>query len=296
MSTLLQAAESQPTTSESRTDEDKQLVIDITRGLLQINERVLQNLSRFLPESEASTIAGVRLNFAQLMAKLDTQPDTVLSAVQDDQLEPLLTKFGPGDPFSSAQFLTVDALKPGDIILRCSSALSSQMTELMIWSRYTHSALYTGNGKIIDATWQHGAKTRGLDDFLREANGRVGVLRLPGLTADQARAVVSAAQAKESAQYNFEGVRVLGAQKLDALADISRQSLGDMIDILCRAEQLPPTATGNGKYACSELIAFAFKAINISLSHASGFTPGDMIRLSQAGFFAQVGRLRDTAQ
>lgn len=295
-STLLQAAESQPTASESRTTEDKQLVIDITRGLLQISERVLQNLSRFLPASEAATIAGVRLNFAQLMAKLDTQPDAVLSAAQDDQLEPLLTKFGPGDPFSSAPILTVDALKPGDIILRCSSALSSQMTELMIWSRYTHSALYIGNGMIIDATWQHGVKTRSLDDFLREANGRVGVLRFPGLTADQARAVVSAAQAKESAQYNFEGVRVLGAQKLDALADISRQSLGDMIDILGRAEQLPPTATGNGKYACSELIAFAFKAINISLSHASGFTPGDMIRLSQAGFFAQVGRLRDPAQ
>ncbi len=291
--TALKAADQQPTPAESRQGEDRQLVIDITRGLLQISETVLQNWSRFLPASEASTIAGVRLSLAQLMAKLDTQPDPVLSATQDDRLESLLKVFGPGDPFASLPLLSVDELKPGDIILRCSSALSSQMTELMIWSRYTHSALYLGNGMIIDATWQYGVKTRGLADLVREANGRVGVLRLPGLTSDQAQAVVAAAQAKESAQYNFEAVRVLGAQKLEALAPISQQSLGDMIDILGRAEQLPRGATGTGAYACSELIAFAFKAIGIYLSHASGFTPGDMMRLSQAGFFFAVGRLQE---
>ena len=174
---MLKTADIQPTATEASTEEDRQLVIDITRGLLQINERVLQNLARFLPASETSTIISVRQHFARLLDKLDTEPDTVLAATQDDRLESLLKKYGPGDPFSSLPYLSENELKPGDIILRRSSALSSQMTELMIWSRYTHSALYIGNGMIIDSTWQHGVKIRSLADFLNESS-RVGVLRL----------------------------------------------------------------------------------------------------------------------
>lgn len=288
---ILKAADIQPTATAASQEEDTQMVIDITSGLLQINEKVLQNLARFLPASETSTIHGVRQHFARLRDKLETEPDTVLSATQDERLESLLKKYGPGDPFSSLPFLSENELKPGDILLRCSPALSSQMTELMIWSRYTHSALYIGNGMIIDSTWQHGVKTRSLADFLNESN-RVGVLRMEGLTSDQASQVIAAAQTKESAAYNFEGVKMLGVQKLDALTNMSRQYLGNMIGILGRAEHLPSDVTDNGKYACSELIVFAFKAVGITLSHANGFTPGDMVRLSQAGLFSAAGRLQ----
>ena len=170
---MLKAADIQPTATAASQEEDNQMVIDITSGLLQINEKVLQNLARFLPASETSTINGVRQHFARLMDKLDTEPDTVLAATQDDRLESLLKKYGPGDPFSSLPFLSENELKPGDILLRCSPALSSQMTELMIWSRYTHSALYTGNGMIIDSTWQHGVQTRSLADFLAESTAWV---------------------------------------------------------------------------------------------------------------------------
>jgi len=288
---ILKAADIQPTATAASQEEDTQVVIDITSGLLQISEKVLQNLARFLPASETSTIHGVRQHFARLRDKLETEPDTVLSATQDERLESLLKKYGPGDPFSSLPFLSENELKPGDILLRCSPALSSQMTELMIWSRYTHSALYIGNGMIIDSTWQHGVKTRSLADFLNESN-RVGVLRMEGLTPDQANQIIAAAQTKESAAYNFEGVKMLGVQKLDALTNMSRQYLGNMIGILGRAEHLPSDVTDNGKYACSELIVFAFKAVGITLSHANGFTPGDMVRLSQAGLFSAAGRLQ----
>ncbi len=245
--------------------------------------------------SETSTITGVRLYFSRLMEKLDTQPDTVLAATQDDRLESLLTKYGPGDPFSSLPYLSENELKPDDILLRCTAALSSQMTEVMIWSRYTHSALYIGNGMIIDSTWQHGVQTRSLADFLSESN-RVGVLRMDGLTSDQANQVIAAAHAQESAKYNFQGVKTLGVQKLDALTNTYPQSLGILLGILGNAEHLPPDATDSGKYACSELVVAAFKAVNITLSHANGFTPGDMIRLSQAGLLSVVGRLHVSAK
>jgi uncharacterized protein YycO len=293
--TATAGGEEEDTQTAGGEEEDTQLVIDITRGLLQINERVLLNLARFLPASETSAIVGVRKHFAQLLDELATEPESVLAARQDEQLESLLKKYGPGDPFSSLQFLAVNELKPGDILLRCSSALASQMTEVMIWSRYTHSALYIGDGMIIDSTWEGGVKIRSLADFLDESS-RVGVLRLPGLTSDQAEQVVEAAKSKAASAYNFEGVKALGAQKLDALTGLPQQSLGNLLGILGKAEQLPAGATDNGKYACSELIASAFKAINIPLSQASGFTPGDMIRLSQAGFLSAAGRLQVPAK
>ncbi len=112
---IVKAAEFQPAATEAGKGEDQQLVIDITRGLLQINGSVLQNLARFLPASETSTILSVRKDFVQLLDKLATEPDTVLSATQDDRLESLLKKYGPGDPFSSLPFLAVNELKPGDI-------------------------------------------------------------------------------------------------------------------------------------------------------------------------------------
>ena len=93
-----------------------------------------------------------------------------------------------------------------------------------------------------------------------------------------------------------DSLSILGVQKLDALTHMSRQSLGNMIAILGRAENLPVNATDNGEYACSELIVAAFKAIGIPLSQASGFTPGDMVRLSQAGFLSAVGRLQVPAK
>ena len=270
---------------------DTQVLIDITRGLLRIGVTVLEDLARLLPAPAEPAFGEVSQHLAESIVELDAQPETVLGAAQDDQLESLLTKFGPGDPFVSRPYLSPAELMPGDLVVRCAPALSSQLTELMIWSRYTHSGLYVGNGMIIDSTWQYGVRKRSLSELLAESN-RVGVLRLPGLDADQARTVQSVAESKESAEYNFAGVATLGVQKLDELTKEPPQYLGQLLDVLGRAELLPPDATVSGKYACSELIEFAFRSVNVTLSRASGFTPGDVIRLSQAGLLLQQGRLQ----
>ncbi len=110
---IVKAADIQPTPTAAGQEEDNQLVIDITSGLLQINARVLQNLARFLPASETATIVSVRKHFGQLLDKLATEPDAVLAATQDDQLESLLKQYGPGDPFSSLPFLSSRRAKAG---------------------------------------------------------------------------------------------------------------------------------------------------------------------------------------
>lgn len=270
---------------------DTEVLIDITEGLLRIGVAVLEDLVRLLPAPDEPAFGEVRRLLTELIVELDGHPETVLAAAQDAQLESLLTTFGPGDPFDSRPYLSPAELMPGDLVVRCAPALSSQLTELMIWSRYTHVALYVGDEMIVDSTWQYGVSKRSLSEFLDESN-RVGVLRLPGLAADQAHTMQAAAESKESAAYNFAGVATLGAQRLDELTKEPPQSLGQLLDLLTRAERLPPDAMDGGKYACSELVAFAFHTVDITLSHASGFTPGDLIRLSQAGLLRQIGRLQ----
>ncbi len=270
---------------------DTHVVIEITRGLLRIGVAVLQDLARLLPAPDEPAFGEVLEHLAELIVELDTQPETVLSAAEHEQLESLLMRFGPGDPFDSRPYLSPTDLKPGDLVVRCAPALSSQLTELMIWSRYTHAGLYVGNGEIIDSTWQYGVRSRRLAELLGESN-RVGVLRVPGLAVVQVQAVHAFAASKESAEYHFEGVATLGTQKLAELTKEPAQSLGQLLDELSRAESLPAAATGTGKYACSELVAAAFESVNITLSRASGFTPGDLLRLSQAGVLLQLGRLR----
>ncbi|MDQ1246969.1 MAG: hypothetical protein QG597_1338, partial [Actinomycetota bacterium] len=164
---------------------DTQVVIDITEGLLQIGVAVLKDLGRLLPAPDEPAFGDVCRHLAELIVELDGHSETVLAAAQDAQLESLLTKFGPGDPFVSRPYLSPAELMPGDLVVRCAPALSSQLTELMIWSRYTHVALYVGDEMIVDSTWQYGVSKRSLSEFLDESN-RVGVLRLPGLAADQA--------------------------------------------------------------------------------------------------------------
>lgn len=269
---------------------DTEAVIEITSGLLRIGVAVLEDLARLLPAPAAPIFGEVRQHLADLSVELARRPESVLAAAEDGQLESLLVQFGPGDPFESSPYLSAADLRPGDLVVRCAPALSSQLTELMIWSRYTHSGLYVGNGEIIDSTWQYGVRRRRLAELLDESN-RVGVLRLPGLSADQARRVQAVAESKEPADYNFAGVATLGAQKLAELTKAPPQTVGHLLDILGKAESLPPAVTGTGSFACSELVAFAFDSANITLSSASGFTPGDMMRLSQAGLLRQIGRL-----
>lgn len=165
----------------------------------------------------------------------------------------------------------------------------------MIWSRYTDAALYVGDGMIIDATWKHGVKTRSLSELVSESN-RFGVVRMQGLTPERASEVIAAARSKESSAYNFDGVKLLGEQKLRLLSAQPRPSLGAMIDLLGRAEYLPQGEMDGKKLGCSELIAFAFNEAGITLSQANGFTPGDIVRLSQAGVFTQLGTLRGPAR
>ncbi|MDR3633341.1 MAG: YiiX/YebB-like N1pC/P60 family cysteine hydrolase [Isosphaeraceae bacterium] len=266
---------------------------DVATSFLRLADSILENLSKFQPGSEADASQARQL-IAQLTSISQTQPSAVVSAPQSDPLESLLSTFGPGDPFASLGVISPSALKPGDIIARCTPGLVSQTIELAGWSRYSHVALYIGHGMVIDAVGA-GVHTRSLTELLSESN-RASVLRVPGLTAAQAQAVIHAAEAHEGAAYNFTGLAALEAQKLAAVISHANEGLGGIIGVLSRAERLPSRLIDNGTFACSQLVRLAYMKAGITLSHANGLAPGDVIRLGMVGVLDEVGRLAVPSQ
>ncbi|MDG3007473.1 YiiX/YebB-like N1pC/P60 family cysteine hydrolase [Paludisphaera mucosa] len=266
---------------------------DIANAILRIADPVLQDLAKSRPGADAA-VTQVRQSLAQIVATSRAQPSAVVSAASDDVLDTLLDTFGPGDPFASLGVVSADALKPGDIIVRCTPGLTSQGIELAHWSRYSHVALYIGDGQIIDAVGA-GVHTRSLADLLSESN-RVGVLRVPDLSAAQARTAIRAAQAQEGDAYNFVGLAALEAQKLSAVIAHLSEGLPGVVGVLSRAERLPSSIIDNGTFACSQLVRYAFIKAGVTLSQANGLAPGDVVRLGMVGVLDEVGRLEIPAQ
>ena len=265
-----------------------QQALDLTLITIQVADTGLENLSKGGLLSKSAS-EQVRQTLADLVAQSATQASSVVSAPLNDALESILTTVGPGDPFASLPILSTSNLELGDIIVRCTPGLSSQLFEFALWTRYSHGALYIGEDKIIDATGK-GVKSRGLSELLSESN-RVGVLRVPNLTEAQAQAAISAARSQEGAAYNYTGVTALIAQKLAALAAYTDEGIGGVINILSRTEWLPDSLVNQGTYGCTQLVRFAFQQAGITLSHANGLNPGDVVRLGLVGDLNEVGRL-----
>lgn len=265
----------------------------IADTFLRLADPVLGALAKYGDGAQPAA-TQVRQRLSQLSDQAVAQPSALVSATQDDLLGSLLDTFGPGDPFASLGVVSTDSLKPGDIILRCTDSLGSQAIELAHWSRYSHVALYIGDGQIIDAM-PNGVHTRPLSEMLSDSN-RASVLRVPDLSPAQAQAAIRAAKAQEGAAYNFTGLVALEVQKAAAVIAHAGEGLGGIIGVLSRAERLPSSLIDNGTFACSQLVRYAFLKAGISLTQANGAAPGDFVRLGMAGVLDEVGRLEVPAK
>jgi uncharacterized protein YycO len=109
--------------------------------------------------------------------------------------------------FESAQRIGSNELRPGDMIL-CNGeggvfSMRSAIKGVSA-SKFTHAALYVGNGQVIDATDCYGVKQRSLNEVMGTQT-EVYVLRNARLTDAQRTAVVEAAQKFVGGSYSKGG-------------------------------------------------------------------------------------------
>lgn len=110
------------------------------------------------------------------------------------------------EKFSKVSILNVDQLLPGDVIVLSGTGAMRGAIRYATNSQFNHTAIYIGDGYVIDATDCFGVSRRALKDLLDNTQVFVGVLRRVGLTAEQRCAIVLEAGYHLGAQYsNWSG-------------------------------------------------------------------------------------------
>ena len=107
-------------------------------------------------------------------------------------------------PAAGDALLAPEALRPGDILLTSAPNLRAAGIELVTFAPVSHSAVYIGDGEVVEAVLP-AVRVRGIDEVLKEESV-VLVLRFPDLAAEQARLIREYALLKTGAGFNLLGV------------------------------------------------------------------------------------------
>jgi cell wall-associated NlpC family hydrolase len=248
---------------------------------LRVENRVLTQLAGHAVSSPL-TQANARANPFEWFYK-------IFGKEQNQAIENLYDNVGPKNPFVGLPHLTEAQLEPGDIIATTSADLLSQATRIATWSRFSHVALYVGNGMIEDATGI-GVKVRPLDALLAHSSAD-GVMRDDAVSDAQLATVVTDALKYLNKPYNFAGFAAIATEKSAGVAEAASRGISSVIAVLSRAETLPASVTNGDAYFCSQLIMTAYADAGISFNIANGPSPGDVVRLSQDGPLTELGSL-----
>lgn len=169
--------------------------------------------------------------------------------------------------------ITQADMQTADIIVSTGSGLASGVIRAGTMSKFSHAALYAGNGEIIEAIGE-GVVKQSLGDALRDDVLSV-VYRRTGLSAAQAAMVVRYASRQVGKSYDYAGVA--GSSALTpggVLGAVLFLPLGVIEGVGAAANALSPDSS----FFCSELVLRAFEEANarITFKPATMSNPSDI--------------------
>lgn len=164
-------------------------------------------------------------------------------------------------------------LKAADILLSTGDAIESRAIRGASLSRYSHAALYIGDGDVIEAI-ADGVKKDTLTNVIDD-DTLVAVYRRAPMSEAQATAVVRYAVNQRGKSYDYTGALGAGVTSgsgypISFIISPLITSAGLVSDVINRV--LPERT-----FFCSELVAMAFASANVPLtSGAASTTPADI--------------------
>lgn len=181
--------------------------------------------------------------------------------------------------------LTVSELKPADVLLTTSAGAVSSVIRFGTNSKYSHTALYVGNGQIIEAI-EDGVRQRPLEAAV-QSYLVVEVYRPFGLSPERARAVIQYAQMQAGKPYDFKAVATAGHNS--AKGKVLCMAFGAACEIMNGINR----SNSDVAFYCSELVAHAFViggGYSLRGGSVHGSTPQNIAESKGLGF---VGILKD---
>lgn len=191
-----------------------------------------------------------------------------------------------GDPHRQKVMGLRRKLKPGDILLTAPRGESKGLVWKMYrpisqkiqGTDYGHSALYVGNGKVVDARIGHGTKERSLSSVVR--SNRVIALS-PEVSATSRKEAVDFAKKSIGSPYSM--VAILRA----ALPFRGKR------ETRVTKKMLYEKAVGSG--ICSGLVAYAYPNLKFSKSSRDLTRPAEILRSGRMKVVGHLGRKGEEA-
>lgn len=167
-------------------------------------------------------------------------------------------------PAVGGQSIGVESLQPGDIILSTTTSPISIGIRLASQSAVSHSALYIGDGQVVEAVGE-GVVLRQLSEALADDSVAVAV-RYPGLSSEVGLRIRDFAGHQLDKPYNTFGIvrhgaLVINRQRCDMIPqDGLRQACQQG---MARIHLGTPR---NDAFFCSQLVAAAYEAAGVPLT------------------------------
>lgn len=170
-----------------------------------------------------------------------------------------------------------DDLRPADILLSTGGAKASAVIRGATVSRFSHAALFIGEGRIIEAIGS-GVTLQALRDAMAD-DTLVSVYRRLRMSDEQARQAVRYAreQVRQRKAYDYSGAA--GGGVTSGSGFVISLFLSPIVTFGGVAADLYDRANPDAAFYCSELVAMAFESANVPLgSGAASTTPADIAR------------------
>ena len=167
--------------------------------------------------------------------------------------------------------LSINDLKPADILLSTGSAKASAMIRTGTISRYSHAALYIGNNQIIEAIGS-GVMLQSLNDAMSD-DTLMTVYRRLRMSDGQGLQVIRYVKQQVGKRYDYSGAAGGGVTSGSGI--IIGIFLSPIVVVAGISADLYNRHNPDASFYCSELVAIAFEKAGVPLgSGAASTTPG----------------------
>ncbi|GAB4262273.1 MAG: hypothetical protein Kow0065_12930 [Methylomicrobium sp.] len=184
--------------------------------------------------------------------------------------------------------LAINQLKPADILLSTGSAAASVVIRMGTVSRYSHAALYIGDGQIVEAIGS-GVTRQSLQDAMSD-DTLVSVYRRLRMSDEQGLQVIRYAKQQVGKKYDYSGAAGGGITSGPGI--VIGIFLGPIVAAAGVGADLYNRYNPEASFYCSELVAIAFEKAGVPLgSGAASTTPQD---ISRSHVLNYVGDLKKT--
>lgn len=171
--------------------------------------------------------------------------------------------------------LTSGDLRPADILLSTGEAVASFFIRGATVSRFSHSALYIGEGQIVEAIGP-GVGLKSLREAISD-DTLVSVYRHVRITSAQAEQVVRYVSAQKDKLYDWSGA--VGGGVTSESGFVMSLFLSPIVTVGGLAADLYNRANPEASFYCSELVALAFEKARLPLcDNGYSSTPADLSR------------------